>query len=163
MEPQKPPHGPRHSPTLSLGQDRELHDARPTVPRHCRRQLRLLGRCAEVARGERLLNSEIYRVQSRSTPHSQCLCQHANQQCGQHRHAGWHARTQLHLAPGSNNQWDHQHRPHASTQGGVHHQRQASKSPSCKIKKAWLDDSNSSGATAHHSEASPQLPSVCPD
>ena len=32
-------------------------------------------------------------------------------------------------------------------QGGVHHQHQASKSPSHEIKKAWLDDSNSSGAT----------------
>ena len=32
-------------------------------------------------------------------------------------------------------------------QGGVCHQHQASKSPSCKIKKAQLDDSNSSGAT----------------
>ena len=32
-------------------------------------------------------------------------------------------------------------------QGGVHRQCQASKSPSCEIKKAWLDDSNSSGAT----------------
>ena len=32
-------------------------------------------------------------------------------------------------------------------QGGVCHQHQASKSPSCKIKKARLDDSNSSGAT----------------
>ena len=32
-------------------------------------------------------------------------------------------------------------------QGGVCHQHQVSKSPSCKIKKAWLDDSNSSGAT----------------
>ena len=32
-------------------------------------------------------------------------------------------------------------------QGGVHHQRQASKSPSHKIKKAQLDDSNSSGTT----------------
>ena len=32
-------------------------------------------------------------------------------------------------------------------QGGVHHQHQASKSPSCKIKKAQLDDSNSSRAT----------------
>ena len=32
-------------------------------------------------------------------------------------------------------------------QGGVHHQHQASKSPSHKIKKAQLDDSNSSGAT----------------
>ena len=32
-------------------------------------------------------------------------------------------------------------------QGGVHCQHQVSKSPSCKIKKAWLDYSNSSGAT----------------
>ena len=32
-------------------------------------------------------------------------------------------------------------------QGGVCHQHQASKSPSCKIKMARLDDSNSSGAT----------------
>ena len=32
-------------------------------------------------------------------------------------------------------------------QGGVCHQCQASKSPSSKIKKAWLDDSSSSGAT----------------
>ena len=32
-------------------------------------------------------------------------------------------------------------------QGGVCHQRQVSKSPSCKIKKVQLDDSNSSGAT----------------
>ena len=32
-------------------------------------------------------------------------------------------------------------------QGGVHHQHQASKSPSRKIKKVQLDDSNSSGAT----------------
>ena len=32
-------------------------------------------------------------------------------------------------------------------QGGVCHQCQVSKSPSCKIKKVWLDDSNSSGAT----------------
>ena len=32
-------------------------------------------------------------------------------------------------------------------QGGVCHQHQVSKSPSRKIKKAWLDDSNSSGAT----------------
>ena len=32
-------------------------------------------------------------------------------------------------------------------QGGVRHQHQASKSPSCEIKKAWLDDSNSSRAT----------------
>ena len=32
-------------------------------------------------------------------------------------------------------------------QGGVHCQHQVSKSPSCKIKKAWLDDSNSSGTT----------------
>ena len=31
-------------------------------------------------------------------------------------------------------------------QGGVHCQHQASKSPSCKIKKAWLDNSNSFGA-----------------
>ena len=32
-------------------------------------------------------------------------------------------------------------------QGGVHCQCQVNKSPSCKIKKAWLDNSNSSGAT----------------
>ena len=32
-------------------------------------------------------------------------------------------------------------------QAGVHHQCQVSKSPSCKIEKAWLDNSNSSGAT----------------
>ena len=32
-------------------------------------------------------------------------------------------------------------------QGGVHHQHQVSKSPSHEIKMAWLDDSNSSGAT----------------
>ena len=32
-------------------------------------------------------------------------------------------------------------------QGGVHHHHEASKSPSCKIKKAQLDDSNSSRAT----------------
>ena len=32
-------------------------------------------------------------------------------------------------------------------QGGVHHQCQVSKSPSHETKKAWLDDSNSSGAT----------------
>ena len=32
-------------------------------------------------------------------------------------------------------------------QGGVHCQHQVSKSPSHKIKKAWLDNSNSSGAT----------------
>ena len=32
-------------------------------------------------------------------------------------------------------------------QGGVHCQCQASKSPSCEIKKAWLDDSNSSRVT----------------
>ena len=31
-------------------------------------------------------------------------------------------------------------------QGGVHHQCQAGRSPSHKIKKAQLDDSNSSGA-----------------
>ena len=31
--------------------------------------------------------------------------------------------------------------------GGMCCQRQTSKSPSCKIKKAWLDDSNSNGAT----------------
>ena len=34
-----------------------------------------------------------------------------------------------------------------ASQGGVHHQHQASKSPSHKIKKAQLDDSNSSRAT----------------
>ena len=32
-------------------------------------------------------------------------------------------------------------------QGGVHHQHQVSKSPSCEIKRVWLDDSKSSGAT----------------
>ena len=32
-------------------------------------------------------------------------------------------------------------------QGGVHHQHQVSKSPSCEIKKVRLDNSNSSGAT----------------
>ena len=32
-------------------------------------------------------------------------------------------------------------------QCGVHHQCQVSKSPSCEIKKVWLDDSSSSGAT----------------
>ena len=55
-------------------------------------------------------------------------------------------------------------------QGGVCHQHQVSKSPSCKIKKAWLDDSNSSEATlslirmeAHPLEALPQPPSACPN
>ena len=32
-------------------------------------------------------------------------------------------------------------------QGGVCHQHQVGKSPSHEIKKAWLDDSNSSGTT----------------
>ena len=55
-------------------------------------------------------------------------------------------------------------------QGGVRHQCQASKSPSHEIKKAWLDDSNSSGqlspllgTEAHSSEALPQLHSACPN
>ena len=55
-------------------------------------------------------------------------------------------------------------------QGGVCHQHQVSKSPSCKIKKAWLDDSNSSGTTlslirteAHPLEALPQPPLACPN
>ena len=34
---------------------------------------------------------------------------------GKRHHAGWHARTRLHPAPGSNSQWDHRHRPQAST------------------------------------------------
>ena len=53
----------------------------PPVSQHCRRQLCLLGRCAEVARGERLPSSEIYRARTRSTSHHQCLYHHADQWC----------------------------------------------------------------------------------
>ena len=81
MESQKPPRGPRHSPALSPGQDRELHNAILPVSWHCGRQLHLLGRCAEVARGKRLPSSEIYRAQSTSTPHHQHLYQRADQWC----------------------------------------------------------------------------------
>ena len=56
-------------------------NARPPVSWHCGRQLRLLGRCAEVARGERLPSSEIYRAWSRSTSCHQCLYHCANQWC----------------------------------------------------------------------------------
>ena len=75
----------------------------------------LLGRCVEVAGGERLQSSEIYRAWPRSTPCHQHPYHHADQQCEQCHYTGWHAATQLHFAPGCNNQWDHCPRPHAST------------------------------------------------